>query len=274
MKRRIEIQRIVAGVVVAAVVLAGAHQARASIVNVFLDNGSNAPGSSNTGAPYAINSTDSTWDVAASAENGLTGIGAAVMEVRMVTFNINGDLRGAGHNDFGLGVATGGNSGWFDGSTQEAALFQLSFYSDAGKVTELTGLDITFKSILSREVPYDANRSVSVYAASGALTTVGGAFLGGTKITSVNDSSLNDSAQAGLGAGTVAGQYVTILGNDSVTFSEADSFWLRRKNLSGALDAAYQLGAVTFDVVPEPATLGLVSLVGGGLLWIRRRFMI
>ena len=32
--------------------------------------------------------------------------------------------------------------------------------------------------------------------------------------------------------------------------------------------------ALELDVVPEPATLGLVGLLGGGILWIRKRFMI
>jgi len=27
-------------------------------------------------------------------------------------------------------------------------------------------------------------------------------------------------------------------------------------------------------VIPEPATLGMVAFLGGGMLWIRRKFMI
>ena len=269
MKRRIEIKRIVTGVVVAAVVLSGAHQARASVVNVFLDDGS-APGSSNTSAPYAIgggvtNNSDSTWDVLATAENGLSAIGAAVMEVRMLTFNVNGDLRGAGHSTFGLGVTTGSNSGWFDGNTQEAALFELSFFSDVAKSLELTGVDITFKSILARHVPVDTNRVVTVYSGSGVVTTAGAAvFLDGTKMSSANDSTLYDSAQAGLGIPDSAeGQYVTMLGDDSVAFTENNVFWVRRRNLAGVGDAAYQLGAITFDVTggvqPEAPPIGNIS---------------
>jgi hypothetical protein len=30
----------------------------------------------------------------------------------------------------------------------------------------------------------------------------------------------------------------------------------------------------TISVIPEPATLGMVALLGGGILWIRKRFMI
>lgn len=34
------------------------------------------------------------------------------------------------------------------------------------------------------------------------------------------------------------------------------------------------LSAVVVEAIPEPATLGLVSLLGGGIFWIRRRFAI
>jgi hypothetical protein len=33
-------------------------------------------------------------------------------------------------------------------------------------------------------------------------------------------------------------------------------------------------GSMTLDVIPEPATLGLVAAFGGGIVFIRRRFMI
>ena len=35
-----------------------------------------------------------------------------------------------------------------------------------------------------------------------------------------------------------------------------------------------QTANLTFEVIPEPATLGLVAMVGAGLLYVRRRFMI
>jgi hypothetical protein len=35
-----------------------------------------------------------------------------------------------------------------------------------------------------------------------------------------------------------------------------------------------RLGDTFTDVIPEPATLGLISAFGGGLLFVRRRFMI
>jgi hypothetical protein len=33
-----------------------------------------------------------------------------------------------------------------------------------------------------------------------------------------------------------------------------------------------ELGAIEFDVIPEPATMGMFTAMGGALLWFRRRF--
>jgi len=68
--------------------------------------------------------------------------------------------------------------------------------------------------------------------------------------------------------------YNTINSSGAVSFGDGDTFWLRRENLNAAADGAYQLGAVSFEVIPEPATLGLFALLGGGMLWVRNRFMI
>ena len=86
---------------------------QAAVVTVFLDNGVNAPGSTNTAIPFVTGDRVATWDVTAAQQGGLTSLGAAVMEVRMVTLNVNGDSRAAntgGGN--GLGVDTGGNVAW------------------------------------------------------------------------------------------------------------------------------------------------------------------
>ncbi len=115
---------------------------------VFLDDGANVPGSSNSGIPYPVSGADVSWDVTATAESGLSDIGAAVMEVRMVTLNVAGDSRGMSPSVFGLGIQTGGNGAWMDGSTRETAVFQLAFYSDLAKTLEITDVDITFVTSL------------------------------------------------------------------------------------------------------------------------------
>jgi len=240
----------------AALLLSVAPGSRAATVNVFLDNGSNCPGSSNTGVPYAAGSRDTTWDVAATAENGLSTIGAAVMEVRMVG-TLGASSGAAPATDLGMTVTGGGSNAWLDDT--EAVFFQLSFYEDAGKTTEITGLNITFKSIVSRIATGETNLAVNAHATSRAFSWLDNApaglgnedyanldpyYMWGT----ANDALAADTSDTGLAAAAPDFTYKTVAGTDSVLFSENDTFWLRRENLNGAAAAAYQLGAVTFDV--------------------------
>jgi len=47
---------------------------------------------------------------------------------------------------------------------------------------------------------------------------------------------------------------------------------VRVQSLSDGLgDSAIFVDNVTLDVIPEPATLGLFGLIGGGMLWVRKR---
>ena len=251
---------------------------QAGVVNVFLDNGSGLlAGSSNTTLPFPVDSRDASWDVSAAAENGLADIGAAVMSVRMVTFNLNANSRKAnGGFGYGLAVDTGANVKWMDGNTGEAALFQLSFYSDVAKTSEITGLDITFKSIISRVQNGNTIQAMDAFAGSGAVVIGGTATLDSNvvKIGDVNLNTGNDAAnsfasESGLLASNDALDYYTMNGTDAITFGENDSFWVRRRNLD-TVNSVYQLGAVTFDIIPEPATLGLFGVAAFGLLMARR----
>ena len=244
-------------VIIAALFLVIALYSHAVPVTVFLDNGSFAPGSSNTGQPFGSGSRDATWDVLATAENGLSVIGAAVMEVRMVCFNVNGNSRGADSGGLnGLAVWTGVNNAWMDGGTREAALFQLAVYSDVAKTTEIKGLDITFESIISRV--NGSNLSMEAFAGSGEISFVdpGGdlndvkVYLGGDLLAEWNDAIINSfAAEANLNPDDNIHKWYTIASTNGITFSENDSFWLRRENLAGATDQAYQLGGITFDVL-------------------------
>ena len=234
---------------------------RTANINIFLDEGTQVPGSSNTNIPFTVLDRDVTWDVSASAENDLANIGAAVMSVRMVTFNINGNSRAAatgGGN--GLGVYTGSNNNWMDGTTREAAIFQLSFYKDAAKTLEITGLDITFKSLISRvNIGVSGEQLIDVFAASGVLAVsdtndTATISVGGTILTAGNDEGI---ASGGFLRGLkpwddVLGYYTMADASESVQFTEDDSFWVRRRNdpVDGA-NQAYQLGGITFRVVAE-----------------------
>ena len=275
-----KIRTIGSAAIVAALLLAVAPSSQASIVNVFLDDGSRVAGSSNTSMPFGVGDRDLSWDVSATAENGLTAIGAAVMEVRMVTY-ATAYSRGT-HNFgyWGLAVQGGSNSTWLDAG--EGAAFELSFFSDAGKTTEITGLDITFKSLTSRvHGAFINNFAMNAYASSSALSVLPTPLTDASVVKvgiynlfgTTQDDLASDTSDAGLLATTLtdSADYYTAFGTDSVVFNEDDVFWLRRENLGGVLDQVYELGAVTFDVVPEPATLGLFALVGGGMAWIRRR---
>lgn len=257
----------------------------AAIVTVFLDNGSNAPGSTNTASPFSNTDRDTSWDVSAAQQGGLTALGVAVMQVRMVTFNINGDSRAAnGGGGNGLAVETGANNAWMDGGSREAGLFQVTFFSDVGKTIEVTGLDISLSSVLVR-MGNVSNLLIDAYAGSGALTFDDGAgipatigapvnndsniYLGGSLLSAANDGTVSESSDTGLVPTTSAGVNFYSVNSSGVAFSEDDSLWLRRRNSSGS-DSAYQLGGFTLNVVPEPSS---AMLMMGGLLalGLRRR---
>ena len=53
----------------------------------------------------------------------------------------------------------------------------------------------------------------------------------------------------------------------------ATSHTLRFRN-AGAWDTMMFVDDVSITAIPEPATLGTIALVGGGILWIRKRLMI
>lgn len=257
----------------------------AASVTVFLDNGTTAPGSTNGAIPFTNNTRESVWDITSTAESGLAALGAAVMEIRMVTLNVNGDSRRAttaGGN--GLGVDTGSNNNWIDGNSREAGLFQFTLYSDVGKTVELTGLSFTLTAVISRQTN-DADHLIDAFAGSGALTFDDGAsgsigtpadnssniYLGGSLLTAANDGTNSSTSDTGIISGSLSGAapafYTTA--SSGVSFGDDDSFWLRRRN-AVAGDAAYQLGGFTLNVVPEPTAPTLIGL-GGLMLLLRRR---
>ncbi len=58
--------------------------------------------------------------------------------------------------------------------------------------------------------------------------------------------------------------------------TDGDYTLLLPQGTSGGTDnsTAVGFGGMTFDTIPEPATLGLVAVFGGAVLFIRRRFML
>ncbi len=260
-----KIQRIGSAAMVAALIFSAATGSQAATVNVFLDDGTNnVPGSSNIGFPYAHLDRDVTWDVGASAENGLSAIGAAVMEVRLMALGSLSSASSAAVTQgggTGLGISAGVNGAWI-GATN-AVLFQLSFYEDAAKTSEITGVDISLKSLTPRVSigVHATNMAVNAYAGSDAfswwdansnsvLDNADYGFLG-SHFLFINNDTVEANTEELLLVASDAGaatDYFTIDSDGSVVFGEGDTFWLRRENLNGSPDVAYQLGAVTFDV--------------------------
>ena len=257
--------------------LVGTTALQAADVGVFLDNGS-ATGSTNTAQPFTAGDRDASWDVLATAESGLSDFGAAVMTVRMVAVNINGDSRTANTGGgSGLGITTGGTDTWV--SNAQAALFQFSFYSDAGKTNEITGLTITLDSVIARMTD-NATNLINARAGSGALTNDGGTgnalrwSLGGNELGAGNDNTNSSTSDLGLLPSSTSGAtpaFYTIA-SSGVTGSEDSSFWLRRTNSAGGSDSAYQIGGLNFTVIPEPGTFALIGgLFALAFVAVRRR---
>ena len=256
--------------------------ASAQTLSVFFDDGDKAPGSTNVGTPFTTGDRDTTWDISSTAQPGLAQIGAAVVQVRMVTFNVNANSRqanAAGGN--GLGINTGGTNTWMQSNTNQAAAFQFTFFSDAEKTSELTGLDIQFDSFTSRIADNPNLQLLHAYAGSGDFIysnpgndNNGLLTLGGTDMTTANDDllgNLGSSTSMGVvteGAGST--QYYTI-DSTAINFSEQDLFWVRRNN-QGPADTVYQLAELQFTVIPEPKYYGLMAGLGMlSLILLRRR---
>jgi hypothetical protein len=61
--------------------------------------------------------------------------------------------------------------------------------------------------------------------------------------------------------------------NDGFTINDGDLLIMKMSSANTDIDGVGMFD-MSFDVIPEPATLGLISAFGGGLLFFRRRFMI
>ena len=175
------------------------------------------------------------------------------------------------------GLTLNGDDGWNDG-------IQIGWYSDAvltsagtvdiqsngSGVTSLgmgdagngygnATLNITGGSFLTADVLFNANSANHVQLDGGTLTTWG---------------------MAGLHA---AGQTTDITDGTLIYHTTDVNWfaWISDLGLTGygSEDNANLIGnhdgnTWTVTAIPEPATLGMLALVGGGMVWIRKRFMI
>lgn len=158
-----------------------------------------------------------------------------------VSVGANGTLSGSGTFDSAVTVAGQLNPGNSPGTLtfNEA----LTLESTATLTLEITGTAASLYDIL-------ANDGDDTLTADGALVFD----------TTGYTAALNDSFTVFTNWGGFAGSFSSITGTD---LGDGLSF-----------DTSNLLVDGTVTVIPEPATLGLIVMMGGGLLWIRRAFMV
>ena len=174
-------------------------------------------------------------------------------------------------------LTTHDDDGWNDG-------IQIGWYS-AATLTSAGTVDT--QSDGSGGTLLGAGTAANGYG-DATLNIIGGSFLTATmnfNVNSVNHLQLDDGTlttwgMAGLHA---AGQTMDIT-DGTLLFHTTDVNWfpwIRDLGLTGygSEDNANLIGSHdentwTVTAIPEPATLGMLVLVGGGMVWIRKRFMI
>lgn len=82
-------------------------------------------------------------------------------------------------------------------------------------------------------------------------------------------------------AGTIHATFTDVngasdLGTYNIAFADSSRFFeFKNFTATGAADdkfVDFRVDNVTIETIPEPATLGLFALLGGGILWCRKRF--
>ncbi|MDF7809641.1 PEP-CTERM sorting domain-containing protein [Pontiellaceae bacterium B12219] len=257
--------------IMAAVVigLAGAVSAgvvyEATTANTTLfNNGFNESGTttlSGTGSDLLMSNSSGLLNAAGftSSQNVQALNGAALTADDEVVMKLTidditaGGIRGNGI-EFGMAAGTGFRSGSsnlilaLEAQNQGSdVLIQVTSFQNAGEV----GFDLT-------EASLEDGLSVTFTA-----NAAGYSFL---LEDIVVDGGVNDGNTSALVTGTFAG-------TEFIDYFSGGFFYTGvQKDNSGALGVDYSEASIS--VVPEPATLGLVTAMGGGLLFFRRRFMI
>ena len=65
------------------------------------------------------------------------------------------------------------------------------------------------------------------------------------------------------------------MGTYAVSFVDGSRFVELKNNVSSATGDGivdWRIDNLTIETIPEPATLGMLALMGGGILWVRKRF--
>ena len=180
-----------------------------------------------------------------------------------------------GRDAYGTGTSTFGQTGaWFDGSYAKFGNSANQQQLDI-RITNNTGNDAKLTNIAFdiRKQPGNANPTdfQLLYLATGNSALIKGASVdAGSEMVNL----------AGLGASTIDGGInnysEAVGGNIGGTAWIADGGYanFRLKINTGNNSAGSQLDnfVVSMDVIPEPATMGLLGIAGSGLLVLRKRF--
>ena len=182
---------------------------------------------------------------------------------------------GLGRDAFGTGTSTFGQSGaWFDGSyakfgnSANQQLLDFRITNNTGNDAKLTNISFDIRKTANAVNPTGFQL---LYLAGGDSALIKGASVAA-------GSEMGDLV--GIGSDTINGGINTfsegIGGNINGTAWIADGGYanIRLKILTGNNGAGSQLDnfVVSMDVIPEPATVGLLGIAGSGLLVLRRRF--
>jgi len=194
------------------------------------------------------------------------------------------------------------------------ATFENNGTIDTGTMTlgHLAGSDSTFSNtgdINVAGVMYTTVGGNSVINMNSGTATVGGTLFlthanGGTGTFNMNDGVVNAGAldlvqtvgtgHLNLHGGTINAPGLNVDGNANNTIDITEGVLITSGDRTGGLDWMASIGVITayggagtvvsewneglnqttLYAIPEPATLSLFGLLGGGLLWARKRFTI
>jgi len=162
---------------------------------------------------------------------------------------------------------------FFDATNNVNWGFTLSVTAGAGANIDGTGSGYGIGN-----AQFDNAGEAATYTLNGIFAVANNAGESATVSSMVIDRIAMNGFTDGQGAYSVFGAGATVTNTiGSLDLSNADStILLTNLNLGGA-DNTWRASMVgvnaVVDVIPEPSTLGMIAALGGGILWIRRTFL-
>jgi hypothetical protein len=144
--------------------------------------------------------------------------------------------------------------------------------TDGGNLTSsgLTGVGWQPGTVGTLEMTGGTHSTAALYLGHGGTGTIN---LSGDALLDVTTATFAAGANGGSGSMTMDGNAMFSVFGD-LTGSGLENTLITAVGAGDSIEANLVGGNTEYTVIPEPATLSLVGLVGGGLLWIRKRFMI